>query len=154
MVELNCGGNEGAGEFIDIVADERVVFTFGWSEPGHPIPAGSTEVEISLTPQGEDTLVRLTHRGLPEDAVSDHEDGWGFYLARLGGAHARRDARSRSARLASQHWRGHGRRFTERFAGVVARTREGRGLHVAQTKATAAIGEIVELPGLPVARDR
>jgi uncharacterized protein YndB with AHSA1/START domain len=84
IVQLNCGGNEGAGEFIDIVADERVVFTFGWSEPGHPIPPGSTEVEISLTPQGEDTLVRLTHRGLPEDAVSDHEDGWGFYLARLG----------------------------------------------------------------------
>ncbi len=82
-VRLNCGGNEGAGEFIDIVAGERVVFTFGWSEPGHPIPPGSTEVEISLTPQGEDTLVRLTHRGLPEDAVSDHEDGWGFYLERL-----------------------------------------------------------------------
>ncbi|HTT59338.1 MAG TPA: SRPBCC family protein [Acidimicrobiales bacterium] len=82
-VELNCGGNEGAGEFVDIVTNERVVFTFGWSEPGHPIPPGSTEVEISLTPQGEDTLVRLTHRGLPEDAVRDHEEGWAFYLERL-----------------------------------------------------------------------
>jgi hypothetical protein len=40
-------------------------------------------VEISLTPEGEDTLVRLTHRGLPEDAVADHTNGWGFYLDRL-----------------------------------------------------------------------
>ena len=40
-------------------------------------------MEISLTPKGDDTFVRLTHRGLPEDAVADHNNGWGFYLDRL-----------------------------------------------------------------------
>jgi uncharacterized protein YndB with AHSA1/START domain len=78
-----CGGNPGLGEFLEIVTNEKVVFTFGWTAPGHPIPAGSTEVEISLTPKGDDTLVRLTHRGLPEDAIADHNSGWGFYLGRL-----------------------------------------------------------------------
>ena len=82
-VRLNCGGNPGFGEFVEIVPNERVVFTFGWAEPGHPIPPGSTEVEISLTAAGDDTLVRLTHRGLPDDAISDHEGGWGSYLGRL-----------------------------------------------------------------------
>ncbi len=82
-IELVCSGNPGAGQFREIVTDERVVFSFGWSEPGHPIPPGSSEVEITLIPQGETTLVRLTHRGLPEDAVADHENGWAHYLSRL-----------------------------------------------------------------------
>lgn len=80
---VTCGGHPGVGEFVEIVPNEKVVFTFGWAEPGHPIPPGSSEVEISLTPQGEHTLVRLTHRGLPDDAVADHEGGWGTYLGRL-----------------------------------------------------------------------
>jgi uncharacterized protein YndB with AHSA1/START domain len=66
-----------------VVPDQKVVFTFGWDEPDHPIPAGSTEVEITLIPEGEKTRVRLTHRGLPEDAISDHTGGWGTYLDRL-----------------------------------------------------------------------
>ncbi|MGC1237855.1 MAG: SRPBCC domain-containing protein [Acidimicrobiales bacterium] len=82
-VRLTCGGHRGVGEYVEIVPNEKVVFTFGWAEPGHPIPPGSTEVEISLTPKGEDTLVRLTQRGLPDDAITDHEGGWGTYLGRL-----------------------------------------------------------------------
>ncbi len=37
------GGHPGVGEFVEIVPNEKVVFTFGWAEPGHPIPPGSTE---------------------------------------------------------------------------------------------------------------
>ena len=66
-----------------VAPNEKVVFTFGWDEPDHPIPAGSTEVEITLVPDGDKTIVRLTHRGLPEDAVADHTGGWSHYLARL-----------------------------------------------------------------------
>jgi uncharacterized protein YndB with AHSA1/START domain len=86
------GQNPGAGEFVDVVPNERVVFTFGWDVPDHPIPAGSTTVEISLHPEGEKTRVRLTHRGLPEDAVSDHTGGWDHYLARLATATTGGDA--------------------------------------------------------------
>lgn len=79
-----CGGvRPAAGKFLEVVPNERVVFTFGWDVPGHPIPAGSTQVEITLTPVGDSTLLRLVHRGLPGDAVDDHLRGWDYYLGRL-----------------------------------------------------------------------
>jgi uncharacterized protein YndB with AHSA1/START domain len=77
------GRHPGVGEFIEVVPDQKVVFTFGWDEPDHPIPARSTEVEITLTPDGDKTRVRFVHRGLPDDAVSDHTQGWDHYLDRL-----------------------------------------------------------------------
>ena len=69
---LMGGTHQSAGEFLEVVPNERVVFSFGWAEPGHPIPSGSTRVEIRLLPDELGTVVRLTHSGLPEDAVSDH----------------------------------------------------------------------------------
>lgn len=80
---LAQGVHPGVGKFIEVVPNEKLTFTFGWDEPNHPIPAGSTEVEITLVPEGEKTRVRLTHRGLPDDAVADHTNGWDFYLGRL-----------------------------------------------------------------------
>lgn len=80
---LVAGQHQSAGEFVEVVPFEKVVYTFGWDEPDHPIPAGSTTVEISLHPEGEKTRVRLTHRGLPADAVDDHGNGWAHYLERL-----------------------------------------------------------------------
>jgi len=71
------------GEFVEVVPDQKVKFTFGWDEPNHPIPAGSTMVEITLVPEGERTRVRLVHSGLPDDAVGDHTNGWHHYLGRL-----------------------------------------------------------------------
>lgn len=80
---LAGGVHQSAGEFIEVVPNEKVVFTFGWDQPNHPIPAGSTQVEIQLIPEGEKTRVRLLHTGLPADAVSDHTGGWDNYLDRL-----------------------------------------------------------------------
>ena len=77
------GKHPAVGTFLEVVPNTKVVFTFGWDEPDHPIPAGSTEVEITLIPDGAKTTVRLVHRGLPEDAISDHTSGWGHYLDRL-----------------------------------------------------------------------
>jgi uncharacterized protein YndB with AHSA1/START domain len=81
---LMGSGHQAAGEFVEVAPDERVVFTFGWDQPEHPIPAGSTKVEITLIPEGESTRVRLVHSGLPGDAVTDHTKGWEHYLNRLG----------------------------------------------------------------------
>jgi uncharacterized protein YndB with AHSA1/START domain len=80
---LAGGAHQAAGEYVEVVPNERVVFTFGWDQPGHPIPAGSTRVEIRLIPEGEKTRVRLVHSGLPADAVADHTRGWDHYLGRL-----------------------------------------------------------------------
>jgi uncharacterized protein YndB with AHSA1/START domain len=80
---LAGGVHQAAGEYVEVVPNERVVFTFGWDQPDHPIPSGSTRVEIQLIPEGDKTRVRLTHSGLPADAVSDHTNGWDHYLGRL-----------------------------------------------------------------------
>lgn len=49
------------GEFIEVITNEKIVFTFGWDQPDHPIPAGSTKVAITRgerSPQGLDTIPR------------------------------------------------------------------------------------------------
>ena len=86
------GQHPSVGEYVEVVPLEKVVFTFGWDEEGHPIPAGSTTIEISLHPEDGKTLVRLVHSGLPDDAVSDHTRGWDHYLSRLGVAATGGDA--------------------------------------------------------------
>ena len=77
------GLHQSAGEYIEVVPHEKVAFTFGWEEEGNPIRPGSSTIEITLHPEGDKTLVRLVHRGLPADAVSDHTQGWDHYLGRL-----------------------------------------------------------------------
>jgi uncharacterized protein YndB with AHSA1/START domain len=77
------GQHPSAGEYVEVVPNEKVVFTFGWEQKDHPIPAGSTTLEISLHPEGDKTRVRLVHRGLPGDALDDHGQGWAHYLDRL-----------------------------------------------------------------------
>ena len=80
---LVAGEFQSGGEFVEVVPMEKVVFTFGWDQEGHPIQPGSTTVEITLHPEGDKTRVRLVHRGLPDDAVEQHGHGWGHYLGRL-----------------------------------------------------------------------
>jgi uncharacterized protein YndB with AHSA1/START domain len=80
---LVAGEFQSAGEYVEVVAKEKIVFTFGWEQEGHPIPPGSTTVEITLHPEGDKTRLRLVHRDLPDDAISDHTQGWDHYLGRL-----------------------------------------------------------------------
>jgi uncharacterized protein YndB with AHSA1/START domain len=77
------GQHQAAGEFVEVVANEKVVFTFGWEAEDNPIRPGSTTVEYTLHPEGDKTLLRMRHMGLPDDAISDHTQGWDHYLERL-----------------------------------------------------------------------
>jgi uncharacterized protein YndB with AHSA1/START domain len=77
-----ANGTRARGEFVELIPDRRVVFTWGWIDyPG--LPPGSTIVEIDLVSDGAGTLLRLTHRGLPSDEVELHTAGWHHYLSRL-----------------------------------------------------------------------
>jgi uncharacterized protein YndB with AHSA1/START domain len=76
-------GQTARGQFVELVPDRRVVFTWGWVDaPG--LPPGSTTVEIDLIPDGDATIVRLTHHGLGQDDVPMHRAGWVHYAERLG----------------------------------------------------------------------
>lgn len=76
------GGGFASGRIVEIVENERVVFTWGW-EQGPPVPPGSTTVAIELVPDGDGTLIRLVHSGLPPEQVDIHRRGWEHYLSRL-----------------------------------------------------------------------
>jgi hypothetical protein len=43
--------------------------------PGNPVAPGSSTVEIDLIPEGGDTIVRLIHRDLPDEAFESHREG-------------------------------------------------------------------------------
>jgi uncharacterized protein YndB with AHSA1/START domain len=58
------------------------VFTWGWEDPGS-VPPGSSTVEVTLEPDGGNTIVRLRHFGLPGGAEDPHAQGWEHYLGRL-----------------------------------------------------------------------
>ena len=75
------------GEFVELDPPRRLVYTWGW-EPGedgaNPVPPGSTTVEVELTPNGNGTMLRFTHRDLPgAEAAESHGHGWDHYLERL-----------------------------------------------------------------------
>jgi uncharacterized protein YndB with AHSA1/START domain len=71
------------GEYVEVTPFTRVVFTWGWE--GHPIvPPGTSTVEVTFEPDGDETIVRLVHRDIPtEEEVANHASGWEHYLARL-----------------------------------------------------------------------
>jgi uncharacterized protein YndB with AHSA1/START domain len=80
-------GHTASGEFVELEPPHRLVFTWGW-EPGedgpNPVPPGSSTIEIELTPDGDGTKLRFTHRDLPSDeAAASHGHGWDHYLERL-----------------------------------------------------------------------
>ena len=78
-----------AGEYLEVDPPHRVVFTWGWEGDDAITPPGSSTVEITLTPDGDGTLVRLVHSGLPNaESVAAHADGWDMYLGRLSTAAA------------------------------------------------------------------
>jgi uncharacterized protein YndB with AHSA1/START domain len=77
--------NTASGKFVEVDPPRRLVFTWGWE--GHaasPVLPGSTTVEIDLVPDGDGTVLRFLHRGLPDaEAVKAHAHGWDHYLERL-----------------------------------------------------------------------
>jgi uncharacterized protein YndB with AHSA1/START domain len=80
------------GEFVEVDPPRRIVFTWGWETETFSTPPQSTLVEVSLTPEGGDTVVRLAHRRLRPDAVAFHRCGWVHYLPRLALVASGRDA--------------------------------------------------------------
>ena len=82
QVELN-GHEWVSGKVVEIVPDRLLVLTWGWEDGALPVPPGASTVEIALQPDGNGTLLRLTHRDLPEDMRAFHGLGWEYALPRL-----------------------------------------------------------------------
>jgi uncharacterized protein YndB with AHSA1/START domain len=90
---LNVTGARFArGAFRDVVPVHRLSYSFGWDD-SDVVPPGSSLVEIDLIDQPpNETLVRLTHGGLPNAAqCAGHAEGWEHYLGRLAEVAAGKD---------------------------------------------------------------
>ena len=51
--------------------------------PGHPVPPGSSRVEIDLLPEGDGTRLRLTHTVGAPGFGAKVDAGWRHYTGRL-----------------------------------------------------------------------
>ena len=92
VVEMG-GGGVMRGEYVELVPHERIVLSFGWdaTESAPAVAPGSTVVEITLTPDGDDTVLVLRHIGLPAPERDEHRAGWGHFLPILAAAAAAND---------------------------------------------------------------
>jgi len=88
---LDFENTQARGQYVTVDPPHRVVFT--WGVPGDEIlPAGSSTVEITLTTDGDGTIVQLLHHDLPAARRDDHAEGWKACLGTLTqvASHARR----------------------------------------------------------------
>ena len=70
-----------AGEYVEIIKDQRLVFTWAWSGTADRV----SKVAIDLVDQGGRTLLTLTHTQFFDEAARDrHNLGWTACLEKLG----------------------------------------------------------------------
>lgn len=78
------GAQVASGRFLEVVPEQKLVFTWGWEGDAPPVPPGSTTVTIELEPNESGTLLRLTHGPLfPPPVAEHHRQGWERYVERL-----------------------------------------------------------------------
>ena len=82
-------GVAAAGQVVEIVPDERVVFTYGYDAADKGLPPGASRVTVTLEETRDGTRLTLRH-DLPSAAMRDaHVPGWRYQLALFANAAAR-----------------------------------------------------------------
>jgi uncharacterized protein YndB with AHSA1/START domain len=85
-MDVTGRGDVAEGEYLDIDPPHRIRFTWRWEneqpDTRAATPAHSV-VEVTLTADGDGTLLRLVHRGIPGPNREASAAGWAHYLARL-----------------------------------------------------------------------
>ena len=79
---VNIGDQPIRGAYLEVEPPHRVVFTWGLPD-NEALPPGASTVEIVLTADGDETVVDLAHKDLPEALKADHLNGWTSLLDNL-----------------------------------------------------------------------
>lgn len=70
---MRAGGEYIHGEFVELVPDERIVQTWHAAD----FPEGHySRLEIDLEEIDNGTLLRMTHKYVPEDLGAEIDEGW------------------------------------------------------------------------------
>ena len=81
-MDVTGRGDVAIGSYLEVDPPHRVVFTWAWE--GDTTPGSKPGlVEVTLTPDGDGTLVRLIHRGVAPENQQHSAAGWAHYLDRL-----------------------------------------------------------------------
>src|SRR5262245_33929386 len=73
-------GTEAAGEVVDLVAPERLTFTYGFVS-GKPFPPGATSVTLQLEEDKLGTRVHLSHAFAEAADREQFVQGWRYQLS-------------------------------------------------------------------------
>lgn len=76
----HSNGFESTGEVLEIVPQERIVFTYSL-QAAKPVPAEESRVTLRLEPQGTGTLVSVTHHVADAGLRDLLPQGWRFHLS-------------------------------------------------------------------------
>jgi uncharacterized protein YndB with AHSA1/START domain len=82
VVMRSAGGEEHevSGEFREVVANRKLVFTLAWCST----PERQSLVTVEFVPAGEATTLTLTHEEFADEAARDrHHQGWTGSLGKL-----------------------------------------------------------------------
>lgn len=87
------------GEYLELDPPKRIVLSWGVEMSGADLPdgaaellPGSTLIEVVFVPDGDSTIVRIRHSGLPTEAASTFTGtGWGVYVERIAAVAEGRD---------------------------------------------------------------
>jgi uncharacterized protein YndB with AHSA1/START domain len=140
-----------SGEIVEVVPDQRVVFTYGYEDASRPLRPGGSRVTVTLDESPEGTLLRLRHE-LPDAAVRDeHVQGWRYQLAVFANVVAREQhggvAAAVDAFLAAWSEPDAGRRR----AALAAVAREDVSF-ADSFSCTAGLDDLVHMPGMRLER--
>jgi uncharacterized protein YndB with AHSA1/START domain len=82
-------GATASGQVLEVVPDERLVFTFGYDGAGKPIPPGGSRVTVTLEDRPRGTLLTLRHEVADAVIRDQHVQGWRYQLALFASVAAR-----------------------------------------------------------------
>jgi uncharacterized protein YndB with AHSA1/START domain len=88
-------GDQALGEVVEVLAPERVVYSWGYKDSKNGLAPNSTRVEIQLTAIDTGTRLSLRHFGIPSEEVRQaHLQGWRYYFGLLGARAAEHQTRT------------------------------------------------------------
>lgn len=75
------GGGFASGEVLELVAPERIVFTYGYEGAGKPIAPGASRVTVTLAEHPQGTKLHLRHEVADAPTRDQHVQGWRYHLS-------------------------------------------------------------------------